>query len=206
MSRGSVKLTEIRKNEILNACETLYSEKGFKEIRLQEIADATSITRTAMYTYFETKEEIFMALLAREHHRWNKDLKKILDGNTVLTKEELSDLLAKSLEKRFNLLKLMSMNVFQLEDNSRYERVVEYKVGLGGSMKCMRAIAEKFCTWMTEQQIEEFVYAVFPLIFGIYPYSGINDKARKAMEEAGVGYHYYSIYDLSYRGILMLLK
>ncbi len=190
----------------MDACEKLYAYKGFKEIRLQEIADATSISRTAMYTYYQTKEEIFIALLAKEHHRWNEDLKEILDHHTELSKQELADLLAKSLEKRTNLLKLMSMNIYQLEDNSRYERVVEYKEGLGGSMKCMRAIAEKFCTWMTEQQIEEFVYAVFPLIFGVYPYSGINDKAKKAMEEAEVGFHYYSIYDLAYRGILMLLK
>ena len=205
MSRGSAKLTETRRKEILQACESIYAEKNYKDITLKEIADATSITRTAMYTWYRTKEEIFMHLLAAEHERWNKSLREILAAQ-IETKEELAGMIASSLDNRLYLLKLMSMNVFELEENSRYERVVEYKIALGDSMKLMRRIITVFCPEKTEQETEEFIYAVFPMIFGLYPYSVINEKAQKAMEEAGVDFHYYSIHELAYRGILQLLR
>ena len=40
---------------------------SFKEITLKEIGNATSFTRTSIYNYFQTKEEIFLALLQREY-------------------------------------------------------------------------------------------------------------------------------------------
>ena len=65
MPKGSIELTNARKEEIIAACELLYQTKGFKDITIQDIAKETSFTRTSIYNYFETKEEIFMALLQK---------------------------------------------------------------------------------------------------------------------------------------------
>lgn len=51
-------LTRARREEILNACAVLYQTKSFKEITLKEIGAHTSFTRTSIYNYFHTKEEI----------------------------------------------------------------------------------------------------------------------------------------------------
>ena len=63
MSRGSAALTSARKEEIIKACAKLYESMSFKEITIKEIGAETSFTRTSIYNYFETKEEIFLALL-----------------------------------------------------------------------------------------------------------------------------------------------
>ena len=78
MSRGSPQLTEARKDEIINACAALYETKGFKEITLKEIGAATTLTRTGIYLYFETREEIFLALLAREYDAWVDQMQDIM--------------------------------------------------------------------------------------------------------------------------------
>ena len=70
MSRGSPALTAARKEEIIEACARLYETMSFKEITIKEIGAATSFTRTSIYNYFETKEEIFLALLQREYELW----------------------------------------------------------------------------------------------------------------------------------------
>ena len=62
MPKGSAELTQARKNEIIAACRKLYETMSFKEITLKEIGKQTSFTRTSIYNYFETKEEIFLAL------------------------------------------------------------------------------------------------------------------------------------------------
>ena len=59
MPKGSKELTASRKEEIISACEKLYETMSFKEITMKEIANATSFTRTSIYNYFHTKEEIF---------------------------------------------------------------------------------------------------------------------------------------------------
>ena len=67
MPKGSAELTNARREEILAACRKLYETMSFKEITLKEIGQQTSFTRTSIYNYFETKEEIFLALFQREY-------------------------------------------------------------------------------------------------------------------------------------------
>ena len=65
MPKGSPQLTAARKEEIVNACERLYQTLSFKDITLKEIGNETSFSRPTIYNYFETKEEIFLALYER---------------------------------------------------------------------------------------------------------------------------------------------
>ena len=65
MPKGSLELTQLRKDEIINACASLYETMSFKDITIRDIANKTSFTRTSVYNYFQTKEEIFLALLQR---------------------------------------------------------------------------------------------------------------------------------------------
>ena len=65
MSRGSAALTAARREEIIAACAELNETMSFREITIKEIGAATSFTRTSIYNYFETKEEIFLALLQK---------------------------------------------------------------------------------------------------------------------------------------------
>jgi AcrR family transcriptional regulator len=96
-----------KRDEIINACEQLYQTMSFREITLKEIGTITSFSRPTIYNYFQTKEEIFLALFQREYDRWNEDLTAILNENAKLTKAELSEKIAASLAGRDQLLKLL---------------------------------------------------------------------------------------------------
>ena len=62
MPKGSPALTRAREEEIMGACQRLYQTMSFKDVTIKEIGAVTSFTRTSIYTYFQTKEEIFLAL------------------------------------------------------------------------------------------------------------------------------------------------
>ena len=205
MPKGSPELTAARKEEIINACEQLYQTMSFKEITLKEIGNVTSFTRTSIYNYFQTKEEIFLALFQREYDRWNQDLTNILNENEQLTKKELAELISHSLAGRQQLLKLLSMNIFDMEANSRQEQLTAFKHSYGRSMQLISMVVQKFCPEMTVSDIQNFIYIFFPFMFGIYPYTEVTEKQRAAMKEAGINYVYQSVYELTYSCLIRLL-
>ena len=205
MPKGSPELTAARKEEIINACEQLYRTMSFKEITLKEIGNMTSFTRTSIYNYFQTKEEIFLALFEREYNRWNEELQKILQEDEVLTREQLADKIASSIANREQLLKLLSMNNYDMEANSRPELLTSFKKAYGESMKNVFRLLSKFCPEMSVQDIQNFTYIFFPFMFGIYPYTAVTEKQRVAMKEAGINYVYQTVYELTYSCLIRLL-
>ena len=205
MPKGSPELTAARKEEIVNACERLYQTMSFKDITLKEIGDVTSLTRTSIYNYFQTKEEIFLALYEREYNRWNVELTSILNGYSQLSNEELAEKIAQSIENRAQLLKLLSMNNFDMEANSRPELIAAFKKAYGASMKNIMLILGKFRPDMSLKEKQNFIYVFFPFMFGIYPYSAVTDKQKYAMKEAEVDYLYQTIYELTYSCLIRLL-
>ena len=113
MSRGSPALTAARKEEIIEACARLYETMSFKEITIKEIGAATSFTRTSIYNYFETKEEIFLALLQREYELWVDVMNAVMADRASMTRDELARTLARTLTDRPRLLRLLSMNLYE---------------------------------------------------------------------------------------------
>ena len=204
MPKGSPELANARKEEIIAACETLYQTMGFKEITMKEIADYTSFSRPSIYNYFETKEEIFLALLQKEYERWIEDLEEVISSRNAMTRDEIAGALARTLDRRGQLL--TSMNHDDMEANSRMERLTEFKKAYGRSLQAVDGLLRTFAPDLSAQDREEFLYAFFPFIYGIYPYAVVTDKQREAMDRAETGYVYHSIYELAFRCAKKLLE
>ena len=205
MPKGSPERTAARKEEIISACEKLYQTMSFKDITLKEIGNETSFSRPTIYNYFQTKEEIFLALYEREYDRWNGELTDILRNNETLTKEQIAEKIATSIANREQLLKLLSMNNYDMEANSRPELLTSFKVAYGESMKNVCRILMKFCPEKSAQEIQGFIYVFFPFMFGIYPYTAVTDKQRDAMKQANVDYVYQSIFEITNNCLLKIL-
>ena len=206
MSRGSPQLTEARKDEILNACAALYETKGFNEITIKDIGAETTLTRTGIYLYFQTKEEIFLALLAKEYDGWVAEMQAVMANQEQMSREELAAVLARTLTDHPRLLRLLSMNLYEMEANSRPERLTAFKVSFGASLETVEQMLRKYIPEMDEAERQQFLYAFFPFIYGIYPYTSVTQKQRIAMEQAGIPYVYQSAYDLTYHCLITLLK
>ena len=206
MFKGTPEIIAQRREEIVGACEQLYQTMSFKEITLKEISSVTSFSRPTIYNYFHTKEEIFLALFEREYDRWNEDLEKILDSDKEYSCKELADQIAKSLERRAQLLKLLSMNNYDMEENSRGELLASFKTAYGKSLTLFREILGKYCAGMSAAGAEHIIYVFFPFMFGIYPYAEVTAKQKAAMKEAEVDYKYQSIHEITYNCLIRLLE
>ena len=206
MFKGTPEIVMQRREEIVNACEQLYQTMSFKDITLKEIGNVTSFSRPTIYNYFHTREEIFLALFEREYDRWNADLETILNSERDYAGKELAEQIAKSLERKAQLLKLLSMNNFDMEENSREELLASFKRAYGKSLKLFREILGKYCPAMSDTEVEQIMYIFFPFMFGIYPYAEVTAKQKDAMKEAEVDYRYQTIHEITYNCLIRLLN
>ena len=206
MFKGTPEIVAQRREEIVGACEQLYQTMSFRDITLKEISKVTSFSRPTIYNYFQTKEEIFLALFEREYDRWNADLEKIRNSEKGYSGKELAEEIAKSLERRAQLLKLLSMNNYDMEENSREELLASFKRAYGTSLKLFREILGKHCPNISAAEVEQIVYVFFPFMFGIYPYAEVTAKQKEAMKEAEIDYKYQTIYEITYNCLIGLLS
>ena len=191
MPKRSQERTNARREEIVDACARLYEQMPFKEVTLGAIGGRTSFTRTSIYNYFHTKEEIFLALLEREYAAWTDGLNEL--AARALPPEEFPGRFAALLEERRPMLKLMSMNLYDMEAGSRLENLVCFKRVFYASMQAVERCLQRHFPRCTEGERQEFLYAFFPFLFGVYPYTEATPKQIDAMAAAGMPYRRYSI-------------
>ena len=202
----SKEICDNRKEEIINACERLYEKKSFKEITIKSIGEETTFSRPSIYNYFETKEEIFLAILQQEYEKWILELEQMQRSYETMTKKQFAENMAHSIEKRQRLLKLLSMNLYDIEENSRMELLIEFKQVYGKAIRTIKSCLDKFFKDMQEEEKINFLYSFLPFMYGIYPYAVVTEKQKEAMSQAGVDYTYSSLYDLTFIATKRMLK
>ena len=198
------RLVDERKEEVINACEKLYEKLDFKDINIKLIGSEISVGRTSIYNYFQTKEEIFLALLEREYLKWNEDLSTLLLKNEKLSKEDFIDKITDSLLKRKTLLKLISMNMFEIEANSRVESITNYKLAFKESISLLEQCLCKFFD-VKDIEAEEITFTILPFLVGIYPYTSLTDKMKEAIHKANLEYKFYTDKELIKMGLEKIL-
>lgn len=194
----------VREEEILNACEKLYRTMNFRDITLKEIGAETSFSRPSIYNYFQTKEEIFLRLFEREYHLWCEELATIVsDGCRA---EDLPERIARTLEMRKLMLKLLAVNLYDMEENSRIERLVSFKRAYGKSVALFDEILKQAFPEKTNAERRQTLMAALQFLHGVYPYAHATAKQIEAMEIVGIRHDNGSIYEIALNGLSKLLK
>jgi AcrR family transcriptional regulator len=84
--------SDARPGEIIAAALAVFAEKGFAGARLDDIAAQAGVSKGALYLYFETKHDLFRAVV-REAVAPNLDMVEGLVGQSTLPFEALVRLL-----------------------------------------------------------------------------------------------------------------
>ena len=184
MPKATRELIERRKNEIVDACEKIYREKGFCGVTIKEISSETSFTRPAIYNYYETKDEILLDLLIREYEKWIAELEKISDHAGGMNTDSLTEALAESLSEREVLLRIQNMNLYEIEINSRVERLAEFKLRYKRTTEIIGTILKNAYTDASDEWRSHVGMTFAALLLGIYPFAFHTEKQIKAMKLA----------------------
>jgi AcrR family transcriptional regulator len=69
------------RDRILRGAHTLFLERGFSEVSMQQIADAAGMTKAALYYHFRNKEELFAQVVRHEVQRFISGVTAQLDAD-----------------------------------------------------------------------------------------------------------------------------
>jgi len=78
-----VKDAEVRKNEILDAADELFAQKGYDGTSTNDILEKVGIARGTLYHHFKSKEEIMDALIERYSLRLLSQAKEIAEDRSI---------------------------------------------------------------------------------------------------------------------------
>lgn len=62
-------VSEERKAQIIGAAEDVFTQKGFDQARMEDIAEQTGLSKGTLYLYFKSKDELIIAILDRIFQR-----------------------------------------------------------------------------------------------------------------------------------------
>ena len=62
-------VSEERKDQIMNAAEEVFSQKGFNDARMDDIAEETGLSKGTLYLYYKSKDDLIIAILDRIFQR-----------------------------------------------------------------------------------------------------------------------------------------
>src|SRR5215208_3527595 len=58
---------EDRPQEILDAALRVFAAKGYRQTRLEDVAEAAGVTKGTIYHYFESKEDVLLQIVEQKH-------------------------------------------------------------------------------------------------------------------------------------------
>ena len=132
-------------------------------------------------------------------------MEQALAEEQTLDRARLAEILADTLSARTLMLKILSMNMFEIEENSSVEQLTAFKRTFGRSFACVDALLAKAAPELDAAARRAFAYSFFPFMYGIYPYTAVTEKQRAAMDAIGFDYSVYTVRTLIQQTAQLLL-
>ena len=88
-----------RKKQIINAAEEVFTQKGFDQARMDDIAEETGLSKGTLYLYFKSKEDLITAILDRmfQYEFRQFEALNLTEMNAVDAIWKITDLLTKDI-------------------------------------------------------------------------------------------------------------
>ncbi|MFR9787214.1 TetR family transcriptional regulator [Streptomyces sp. MB22_4] len=124
----SAEAKQAREAAILDAARTLGGLRGVRDVTLTDIAAEVGMHKSALLRYFETREQIFLALTAEGWREWSAELRGDLGRRAEATPAEVAAVFAGTLAARPMFCDLLAQAPLNLERNVSIESVRSFKL------------------------------------------------------------------------------
>jgi AcrR family transcriptional regulator len=173
---------EVRVAEIMEATARLYETHSFEDINLSLIAKEAKFTRSNLYKYFSSKEEIFLEFIKRDFGIWLLDFQTAYERDRTYTVREFAEIWVRTFINHSRFLSLQAILYTVLEKNVSVESLVNFKRYLNenvGTVVDLICMALPNCT---PGKASEFISLQSAVASGLYAATRLSDVQRQVLE------------------------
>lgn len=173
-----------RMSAIMDAAEVLFQELPYHEINMGLIAKELGWSRSNLYKYAATQEEIFLAL----HNRANKAyIDALVDAlsDAPIDDAEFAKRWAQITDEHAGFLRYQDILIPIIESNASLERLVDFKRSW---TKIARSIVDVLCshTGLDPEAAFDLYLRLIYQAPGLYNHFHCTERAAEAMRIVGI--------------------
>ncbi len=172
-----------RREQLLEVAAELWTEKNFASITMLEVANRAQLAKGTTYLYFQTKEELLLALLERELEAWFLELGTSLHAQKSFTPKAFAQLIANSLSQRQDFTRLICIQASILEHNIDFERAVAFKSFLLESALSAATLIEAKLEFLKRGEGMVLLQRINALIIGFYDLAHPSQIVKAVLEK-----------------------
>lgn len=172
------KLTNEKKEQIVNAVLRIYPHTPYHEISISHIANELRLSEVDLNKDVETKEEAFLLVILKDLSEWINDVEITFNLDQELNPEEFATQWISTISKHKRLLDLLSL-VHKIEQNVSDISLSDYKQYFYQEYERLFQIIPKVLPWLKREKLQNFLRTQFYYSVGLNPSTRINDTQKE---------------------------
>lgn len=170
---------EKRYQNIISVTKKLFQNQNYDDLNLGKIAKELNLSRPALYSYFKSKEELFLEVSKLEYIEMNKKLRNSFTAQLpqkVFCKQLVEVFLSNDL-----FLKLLSLHQQAMEQKVDYKVMKEFKTETLPFFETLHVIVRQQFSLATQEAQELLIQQINLILPTIYNYSHIPIDQKEIM-------------------------
>ena len=173
-----------RMEAIMAAADKLFQKQPYHQITMGTIAEELGWSRSSLYKYAATQEEIFLALHSAKNRAWLTELAEALEDAPLLV-DEFARLWAESTERHADFLRYQEIVISIIESNVTLERLTQFKRDFADMLAPITALLARQCG-IGEAEATDLYLTLLYQAPGLYNHFHCADLTREAMKAASL--------------------
>ncbi len=157
-----------RRQAIIDQAWALFQENRYEAVNIIDVARSVGLAKGTVYLYFQTKEELFLAILEQQFEQWfeeiDETLSRLAPPASIAT---VARLLTDSLNRRPALTRLFALAHVILERNVDYEAARRFKEMLGRRIVHTGRLLEQGLLFLEPGQGAHLLLQGYALVIGL---------------------------------------
>ncbi len=173
-----------RMEAIMAAADELFQKQPYHQITMGAIAEALGWSRSNLYKYAATQEEIFLALHSAKNRAWFEDLARSLEDAPLPT-WEFARTWAETTERHAGFLRYQEIVISIIESNVTLERLTQFKRDFADMLAPITALLARQCGIDGDEATDLYLTLLYQAP-GLYNHFNCTELTREAMKAAGL--------------------
>ncbi|MEP4546187.1 MAG: TetR/AcrR family transcriptional regulator [Saccharospirillum sp.] len=175
---------EQREAQILQAASDLFDCYRYDDITLAKIAKAAGFTRSNLYRYFPTQEDVFLTLMSRDMDSWITHVTGLMERSDI-NPETFVDQWMTIVLGNPRMMRFYELLAGVFEQKASAERLLLFKQRLNEQLSEIIDQLLQKNLFASADGARRFLVTHLAFVSGLYPKLSLSKQHRDLMEKSG---------------------